>query len=604
MSFLSELKRRNVFRVGSAYLASGWLIFEVLSTVLEVASAPGWVIRVVVAGLFLGFPLVLLFSWAYELTPEGLKTTAEVDASESITHNTGRRLNQVTIVIIALAVLVLVADRSGWIPAVGTSQLTVDAVLEDAAADSFAEAALPDNSIAVLPFVDMSADADQEYFSDGLSEELLNLLAKVPAMQVAARTSSFSFKGQNLEIPEIARRLKVAHVLEGSVRKSGNQIRITAQLVQAADGYHLWSQTYDRQLDDIFAIQDEIAAAVVAELKVALLGAPPQVEVADPEAYALYLQARYLSRLRTTESLEQSIALYQRVLAIAPDYAAAWTGLGDANFQTASAGREEDYAKSREAMEKALSIDGDFAPAHAGLGRIAMTNNDLTQAARHFERALQLDPGNPDIISRAATLMRVLGRLAETESIALYEYLVVRDPVNPAHHYNQAVTFLQAGRWDDAIAAAETALRLSADMINAHYFIGTALLMKRDAVGALEAFSKEGDEEYRVKGEALALYALGRQQEYARKLDELIIRWGDQWPSEVAHVYAFTGEADAAFQWLDRSVEQQEDGLTEQFTQPYYRAVHDDPRWGKFLDRVGSTPEQLDAIEFDITLPR
>src|SRR6478736_1214423 len=256
--------------------------------------------------------------------------------------------------------------------------------------------AIPEKSIAVLPFVDMSAGKDQEYFSDGISEELLNLLTKIPQLQVTARTSSFSFKGKEVAIPEIARTLHVANVLEGSVRKAGNSVRITAQLIKAGTDTHLWSQTYDRKLDDIFAIQDEIAADVVKQLKVTLLGAAPKVRTTDPKAYALFLQGRQLGQQGNAEAYKQSDVLYRKVLAIDPRYAPAWAAQSENAYQEANQGllsNKEAYTQSREAAMKALAIDPDYAPAHARLGWIAMTaDNDLAGAAQDFKRALALDP--------------------------------------------------------------------------------------------------------------------------------------------------------------------------------------------------------------------
>src|SRR5881392_885715 len=292
--------------------------------------------------------------------------------------------------------------------------------------------AIPEKSIAVLPFVDMSSGKDQEYFSDGISEELLNLLAKIPQLQVTARTSSFAFKGKEIAIPEIARTLHVAHVLEGSVRKAGNSVRITAQLIKAGTDTHLWSQTYDRKLDDIFAIQDEIAADVVKQLKVTLLGAAPKARTTDPEAYALYLQAVQLGRQFTAEAFQHSDALYRKVLAIDPHYAPAWSALAENLYHEGTQGvlpSKEGYAQAREADMKALAIDPDYAPAHAGLGWIAMDgDNDLAGAAQHFRRALALDPADLDVLRNSVMLLAALGRL--DESLALNQALVRRDPVN------------------------------------------------------------------------------------------------------------------------------------------------------------------------------
>src|SRR5262249_27163882 len=299
-------------------------------------------------------------------------------------------------------------------------------------------AIVADKSIAVLPFVNTSEDKANEFFSDGISEELLNLLSKVPQLQVAARTSSFSFKGKQIEIPEIARQLHVANVLEGSVRRSGEQLRITAQIIRAAEGYHLWSETYDRKMDDIFKIQDEIAGEVVKELKVKLLGAAPKVRTTDPKAYALYLQGRELGRQMNPEAFAKSDALFRQALEIDPRYVPAWDGLANNFFNKAGMGLvsgQEGYARAREAAEKALAIDPDYAPAHARLGLIAMNgDNDLAAAARHFQRALALDPTDPIVLGNAATFLKSLGRL--DEALALLEAFVRRDPVNVTLLYN------------------------------------------------------------------------------------------------------------------------------------------------------------------------
>src|SRR5438093_4502806 len=320
--------------------------------------------------------------------------------------------------------------------------------------------AIPEKSIGVLPFVNMSEDKANEYFSDGISEELLNLLAKIPQLQVTARTSSFAFKGKETGIPDIARTLHVANVPEGPVRQAGNSVRITAQLIKAGTDTHLWSQTYDRKLDDIFAIQDEIAADVVKQLKVTLLGAAPKARTTDPEAYALYLQAVQLGRQFTAEAFQQSDALYRKVLAIDPRYAPAWYGLARNFGSETSQGllpNKEGFAQAREAAVKALAIDPELAPAHASLGWIAMYgDNDLAGAADHFEHALALDPADLDVLSSSASLFQSLGRL--DEALALDEAVVRRDPVNVTALFNLAYHQRMAGRLDAAIASFRTVL--------------------------------------------------------------------------------------------------------------------------------------------------
>jgi TolB-like protein len=399
-NFLAELKRRNVVRTAILYLGAVWALAQGISQLGPSLGAPEWATRWFLVAAGIGFPFWIAFAWFYEFTPEGLKRESEIDPAESLKqHAGGRKLDFAIIGVLAVAVVLLLTDR--FVLRRGVNQAAAVPVAE--------------KSIAVLPFVNMSEDKANEFFSDGISEELLNLLTKVPRLQVAARTSSFSFKGKQIEIPEIARQLHVANVLEGSVRKSGDQLRITAQLIRAAEGYHLWSETYDRKLDDIFKIQDEIAGEVVKQLKVTLLGAPPAARQTDPQAYALYLQARQLGRRFTPDAFKQSDALYREVLAIDPGYAPAWNGLSANLTNEAVMGltNKDAFAGAREAAAKALAIDPDYASAHATLGSVAIAENDLAGAAKHFERAMALDPTDVTVLGNTASFLQVLGRVDE-----------------------------------------------------------------------------------------------------------------------------------------------------------------------------------------------
>jgi TolB-like protein len=466
--------------------------------------------------------------------------------------------------------------------------------------------AIPEKSIAVLPFVNMSEDTANEYFSDGISEELLNLLAKIPQLQVTARTSSFSFKGKEVAIPEIARTLQVAHVLEGSVRKAGNSVRITAQLINAGTDTHLWSQTYDRKLDDIFAIQDEIAADVVKQLKVTLLGAAPKVRTTDPEAYALYLQAVQLGRQGTAEAFKQSDALYRKVLAIDPRYAPAWSELARNFYHEAGQGllsNKEGYAQAREAATKAVAIDPEYAPAHARLGYVAMAgDNDLAGAAAHFKRALALDPADLDVLRASAVLLGSLGRA--DEALALDEAVVRRDPVNVRALFNFGLRQRIAGRLDAAIASYRTVLSLAPGRGNAHAELSNALLLKGDAPGALAEIEQETSEVWKMIGLPMAYHALGRKAESDAALAALIAKYEKDSPSNIAYVYAFRGEADKAFEWLDKAVEYGDPGLADIVTENLFDKIHADPRWLPFLRKIGKAPEQLAKIEFKVTPPQ
>jgi tetratricopeptide (TPR) repeat protein len=420
---------------------------------------------------------------------------------------------------------------------------------------------------------------------------------------VTARTSSFSFKGKEVAIPEIARTLHVAHVLEGSVRKSGNSVRITAQLVKAGTDTHLWSQTYDRKLDDIFAIQDEIAADVVKQLKVTLLGAAPKARTTDPEAYALYLQAVQLGRQGTTEAYKQSDALYGKVLAIDPHYAPAWTGLAGNFVDEAGQGllpNKEGYAQAREAATKALAIDPKYAPTHARLAYIAMYgDNDLAGAAEHLKHALALDPSDLTVLRLSAGLLGNLGRL--DEGMAIDEAVVRRDPVNVTALGNLGNDQLSAGRVDAAIASYRTVLSLAPGRANAHANLGDALLQKGDAHGALAEIEQEPSVGKMI-GLPMAYHALGRKGDSDAALAALIADadYEKNAPYNIAYVYAFRGEADKAFAWLDKAVEYDDPGLGEIVTNKLFNKMHGDPRWLPFLRKIGKAPEQLAKIEFKV----
>ncbi len=594
--FFAELKRRRVFRVMAVYGIVGFVLLQIMDLVVPALLLPEWTYRFVALILLLGFPVAIVLAWAFEMTPEGVRRTAEA-ASGELTEITAAPASKRW----AAGLLALVGVTALLAGVWYVGRQSTPAAGADGAAGPVSE------SIAVLPFVNMSDDASNEYFSDGISEELLNLLAKIPELQVAARTSSFSFKDQNLEIPEIAERLNVAHVLEGSVRKAGNEVRITAQLIRADDGFHVWSETWDRTLDDIFVIQDEIAADVVAQLKVTLLGEAPTVEETDPEAYAQYLQARHLSRLGTAEGYEQSIALYEQALAIDPNFAAAWAGLaGVYSSQTASYGEQGfdvGFGLAREAVNRALAIDPEYAPAYAILGRIALLyDGDLAAAALHLERALVLEPTNPDIIGRAALLALDLGRL--DEAIALGEDAVARDPVNSTGHVWLGHSYLWAGQLDEAIASSRTALTLSPGFSWAQYNIGVALLEKGEPDAALAAMQQASSAALRLIGLALAYHALGQAAESDAALTELIEEHEQGWTYNVAYVLAYRGEADRCFEWLDKAVQYKDAGLSQIVVDNLFANIHDDPRWLPFLESIGRSPEQLAAIEFEVGLPQ
>ena len=403
MSFLKELKRRNVFRVAIAYIITAWLLLQAVDLVLENVNAPDWVMQVFMLALAIGFPLAVFFAWAFEMTPDGVKRESEIDRSQSITPQTGHKLDRSIIVVLALALIWCAWDKVSATPEPTAS---IDPALTGKTAPEPVREPVPDlvappKSIAVLPFNNMSEDASNSYFSDGISEELLNALAKVKELKVAGRTSSFAFKGRNEDLRLIGETLGVSYILEGSVRKAGNTVRITAQLIQVEDGFHLWSETYDRELNDIFAIQDEIAGAIIKELKAELIGGQ-QITSArvDTQAYDLYLLARQRIYTRTRMQLESALDLLDQALEIDPDFAPAWAqkGITSMLLSNRSYGTMpfvESQAQARLALNKALELDPELAEGWAGLG-LYQSNQPVKEenelAIASLRKALEINP--------------------------------------------------------------------------------------------------------------------------------------------------------------------------------------------------------------------
>jgi len=601
-----------VLRVAAAYVVVAWLAIQVVETIFPAFGFTDAAIRITTIVFGIGLIPTTIFAWAFELTPEGLKKETEVDRSGSITPHIGKKLDRVIMLVLAVALGYFAFDKFVLEPQREAEQLSD---LEEQKTTEVAQArqqgrtealveSYGEKSIAVLPFVNMSSDIEQEYFSDGISEELLNLLARIPELRVISRTSAFSYKGKDIKLAQVAEELNVAHILEGSVRKAGNKLRITAQLIEARSDTHLWSETYDRQLDDIFAIQDEIAATVVAQLKITLLGAAPTIKETAPEAYALFLQGRNLSRQFNQASLEQAVVLLQQALEIDPDYAAAWNQLSSVYRglqRVAVLPVDEGRLLQREVVNKALEIDPEYAPAHAALSFFADAwDNDLPAAARYMQRALILEPANTEIVHRAAALMNSLGRL--DEAIALGEFVAARDPVNSLGHLSLAGSYRDAGRLDEAVVSYSTLLSLSPDASFAHYNIGTAHLLKGEPQAALEAMQRENTD-WRLIGLPMVYHTLDRTEESDAALAELIELDEQGWTYNIAYIQAWRGEDDHAFEWLDKAVQYKDSGLSSIAVNNLFSNIHDDPRWLPFLESIGRSPAQLAAIKFKVTLP-
>jgi len=615
MSFIGELKRRNVAKVAVLYVVFAWLILQVTDVLSSLLPVPEWTGSLVFILLMIGCPAVLVFSWVYELTPEGIKREKDIDRSQSITPETGRKINILIVVLLVLAIGVVIVDRLIPEGGPGPRTMVVDEVTETEPADPSELAAAkfapaPDRSVAVLPFVNMSSDPEQEYFSDGLSEELLNLLAQVPDLTVASRTSAFSFKGKDVTIAEVANTLGVTHVLEGSVRKSGDQVRITAQLIDAKRDVHLWSDTWDRTLDNVFAIQDEIASSVVESLKVTLLGQAPESVATDPEAYTLYLQGRHLERQGSRESMLKAIELFEQALEIDPDYAPAWNGLSTTYTNLAGSRAippDQGYTKARQTAERALALDPDSTEALVGLGWIVGEyDGDYQEAARYYAHALQIAPNDDKVLNAAAVLLLALNRI--DESIRIHRILVRRDPVSPKAYHNLAVAYYSAGELDAAAAALDEALTLSPDMILARWWRGYVYCAQREYENCLHAYETlaeiTGADRYRVLGQASAYPGLGRGEEGTAALARLEQVYADDFPYVIANLHARQGQVDQAINWLKIAYERDGPaGISYVNHDPKVSFLLDEPRVQALLKKAGIAREQLAAIDFQVEMP-
>ena len=590
MSLISELKRRNVFRVALLYLVAGWVILQVAELLTGVLRLPDWTSRLVLSLLILGFPIALIFSWVYELTPEGLKREHEIDRTQSITVATARKLDVMVGVLLVVAIGMLIFDR--YVerkPAEPTA-----AAHTSTPGVATRESRSGPASIAVLPFVNMSDDRANDYFSDGLTEELLNVLAKVQGLRVIARTSSFAFKGKDATIAEVAQALGVDHVLEGSVRKSGDRVRITAQLIRAADSSHLWSETYDRTLQDVFAIQDEISGEVVDALKVRLLGQEVSTAevggTANAQAYEAYLQGLYAVNKGQQESgLRAALASFDRAVAEDPGYAAAHAGRARALNGLASNGYEpfdSGFRRAREAAEHAIELEPKLALAWLPLAFI--TSNveiDIPKARMQLERARALDPGNADVQGAYASF--AIGVGLNEEAIESASKAVQLDPIAPRSHVSLSTAYYGARRYEEALAAARRGERLDPEFPGVQSGIGYILLETGDLEGARAAFEKEKIEWQRLTGLALVDAKLGRADAARAGLTRARERLGDAAAYQYAEINAQLGDRDEAFRWLEVARKVKDPGLSFLLTDPLMEPLREDPRFGSLTRELG-----------------
>ena len=465
MALITELRRRNVLRMAVLYAVSAWLIMQVVGVLLDLAPLPQWIGSATLVLLAVGFPIALVMSWFYELTPDGVSLEDELDRTDARTPSAHRNFNVIVISLLSAAILLFAIDK--WWTGPPT-----------------------DKSIAVLPFDNMSTDPEQEYFSDGIAEELLNVLAQVPELRVISRSSSFAFKNKDFGVPEIAERLNVAYVLEGSVRRDADTIRITAQLIEAGSDFHVWSESYDRELEGIFDIQDEIAAAITDALKLKLAivdGAavqPSVIQSASTDAYDAYLEARELSHKRGTENYYAAIEHLKRALNLDADFAPAHALLAIAYTQLYDDGEylyEDAVLRAEPHLDRAQELEPDLAEAHGGRALLALSV-DAESAAEHARKALESNPNYADAMNWLFLALGILGRDAEAEPIL--DQLLVMDPLSVVGRTNYAMRLINSGRIEEAREIADQFVAEGLDRGNAMH-ISMSLYDEGDLVDAL-----------------------------------------------------------------------------------------------------------------------
>ena len=568
-----RLRDRKVAQWGIAYVAGAWGFLQGLGFTSETFGWPAQVRKFTTLALLLALPLVLVFAWYHG------------DRGQ-------QRVSRTELTIITL--LFLLGGGIFWIYGRDLASPTVAHV----PSAPMKRAVATDRSVAVLPFVNMSADKAQEYFADGLAEELLNLLARIPELRVIGRTSSFQFKGHNEDLRLIADKLGVANLLEGSVRKSGTRIRITAQLIDAADGSHLWSETYERDLDDVFEVQDDISRAVVAALKVRLL--PGQHSAQTPyrtpstEAYNQYLLGRQFFNRGSMDNFRRAVNAYQQAIELDPNFAAAHAGLAVSENELSHDSSNtleqvrDHQARALAAADRAVEVDPSLSEAYAARGFLRFNINwDWTGAEADLSRAFTLDPGSYRTYTCYACFLASLGRLPEALEINLKATQL--DPLSADTWFRRSIQLNAAGRYDEARQAATKALEISPEHGVAPFNLGVSWLLKGDPAAALTEFGRAGAG-HRQAGVAMARYDLGHRREAQQALDELIHDHALTHAYRIAEVYARRDARDPAFEWLQRAHAQHDGTLVQIKFDPLLARIRDDARYAAMLAKMGLPP--------------
>jgi TolB-like protein len=573
-NLFAELKRRNVYKVAIAYCVVAWLLMQIASQIFPFFDIPNWVVRLVVLLLIIGFPIALIIAWAFETTPEGIKRTEAADAAGQQSRGSA----WIYIVLIGAALSVGLFFVGRYTARHGTSRV------------SEVTTASPEKSIAVLPLINESGDPKDEYFSDGLSEELIAALAQISGLKVIGRSSSFRFKDRKEEPKTIGEKLGASTLLDGTVRKQGDRVRIVAELVNAADGIQLWTRTFDRELKDIFAVQEEIARAVAESLKVTLLGSDSAKKSApkNTEAHNAYLQGHFHFQRRNLEDYRKAVGYFDQAIRLDPDYALAyterseaWSFIGDLTGQ-----HEPAWSNARSDAEKAVAIAPSLAEARAALGWVRFFIDwKFAEGITELKRAKELSPANPTANDLLARAILYLGRLDEAERQA--RQAVELDPLSVVPQNNLARVLLYAGKLDEADAAARKSAELQPASASSHRWQVVVAVQRGDGETALREAQLEPDEGYRWFELALAQHVRGDRKAADEALADLIANGRDRLAYQIAEVYAVRGEKDKAFEWLQIAFDNHDTGFLTLFVDPLMSGLRDDARYKNLLAKLG-----------------
>ncbi|MGB7009705.1 MAG: tetratricopeptide repeat protein [Pseudolabrys sp.] len=581
-NFFAELQRRHVYKVGAAYAVAGWLVVQIVTQVFPIFEVSALAQRLIVLVIVAGFPITLILTWLFDITPKGivrtddLPATGESHAMQRDRVGMDRKMNYVLALLLVTAIGYFVLDRT---------------VLRRDSAQATSNA----KSIAVLPLVNTSGDAANDYFSDGLSEELIAVLAKIPGLKIIGRSSSFLFKGKSDDSRTIGEKLGVTNLLEGSVRKQGDRVRIVAELINAADGRALWSETYDRELKDVFAVQSEIATAVTDQLKIKLLGTPAKSDAAPSNnnlaAYNALQQGTFYFRLSTEEGTRKATEFYGEAIRLDPRYALAYAQLSAAWRQLAAtwlvggADANEGFAKARNAAQTALSLAPDLAAAHEALGFVLVTPDlDFAAAEAEFRKAEKLAPADAGPKFALSFLFAAQGRLAEAENIM--RQTLPLDPLGVTRYLNLARILIAGGRYDEAEGALRKAIELQPAAARLHAYLTTLDIIRGNAAAALQDAQLEPKGFWQDYALALARQAQSDHAAADAALQTLIDNYAGGGPFQIATVYGLRKEPDKMFDWLERAYTEHDPGLTQLLGTPFIMNYRDDPRFAAFCQKL------------------